>query len=639
MFHAPTGRTRLATRRLVGDENSVTSNGLGKDKLGTTATAKLIKAAAATGAATKKNHTLLKSKALTGAKSIGARPGTALATKALNAKRSASGDGNGGATVGLGFKANGSIAPKPSMIRPSKARSASAEPPSVTAASTIPTAHTYSTRLRMARGSGPGTNHHTINGRLGVMRSRSASATNTRPGPTVRPGLRSKGSAASLSHSRSLRVVRGQRSTDSMVVTDLITPAAITDSSTGCSDEAGSVDEDSVVSTTSTQSHPKPMARHDSQTTVVGDAELTTTEHEDAAMDLDDKVNKDHCGVHLSKHTHLDGDEDDHCRRLAMDDQSDTASVQTVTEANSALEIEGAKAEDKTSLEFIMAHFQEDIDPYDTTMVPEYCNDIFTYLRQLEVRMLPSPTYMDKQHELEWNMRSILVDWLVQVHWRFCLLPETLFLCVNYIDRFLSHKAVSLEKLQLVGATALLIAAKFEEIHVPSISDFVYMVDNAYTCDEIMKAERFMISLLGFDLAFPGPMSFLRRISKADDYDIQTRTLAKYLIEVTIMDQRFLPFTASKVAAAGHFLARRLLNKGSWTDAHVYYSEYTEAMLQDVLKVLIDLLGNYKSHRAIYDKYSDRKFMKASLFVRQWLATNPAESLLTSAPAPQDARS
>ncbi|KAJ1970423.1 B-type cyclin, partial [Dimargaris xerosporica] len=445
------------------------------------------------------------------------------------------------------------------------------------------------------------------------------------------------GSATSLSHSRSLRAVRSQRSTDSMVVTDLITPAATTDSSTGCSDEAGSVDEDSVSTTGPAQGQPKPMARHDSQTTVVGDADLTTSEHRDAAMDVDDKVHENHHEAYTSKHTYFD--DGDQCHRIVMDDQSDTASVQTVTEVSGTLAAEDTKAVDKTSLEFIMAHFQEDVDPHDTTMVPEYCDDIFTYLRHLEVRMLPSPTYMDKQHELEWNMRSILVDWLVQVHWRFCLLPETLFLCVNYIDRFLSHKAVSLEKLQLVGATALLIAAKFEEIHVPSISDFVYMVDNAYTCDEIMKAERFMISLLEFDLAFPGPMSFLRRISKADDYDIQTRTLAKYLIEVTIMDQRFLPFTASKVAAAGHFLARRMLNKGPWTEAHVYYSEYTEAMLQDVLKALIDILGNYKSHRAIYDKYSDRKFMKASLFVRQWLATNPAESLLASAPASQDAQS
>ncbi|RKP39493.1 cyclin-like protein [Dimargaris cristalligena] len=258
-------------------------------------------------------------------------------------------------------------------------------------------------------------------------------------------------------------------------------------------------------------------------------------------------------------------------------------------------------------------------------MVPEYTTEIFTYMRKMEIRMKPLANYMDTQSELEWKMRGILIDWLVQVHLRFRLLPETLFLCVNYIDRFLSLKVISLEKLQLVGVVALLIAAKFEEIQVPSINDFVYMVDNAYTIEEVMKAERFMLSLLNFDLGFPGPMSFLRRISKADDYDIQTRTLAKYLIEVTIMDEQFLPFVTSHTAAAGHFLARQMLNKGEWTDAHVFYSGYTESMLAEVTQLLLQNLANPKSHSTIYEKYADRKFMKASVFVQQWMTANHPE--------------
>ena len=61
-------------------------------------------------------------------------------------------------------------------------------------------------------------------------------------------------------------------------------------------------------------------------------------------------------------------------------------------------------------------------------------------------------------------MRGILTDWLVQVHVRFRLMPETLFLCINIIDRFLSVRVVSLAKLQLVGITCLFITAKVEEI-------------------------------------------------------------------------------------------------------------------------------------------------------------------------------
>ena len=161
-------------------------------------------------------------------------------------------------------------------------------------------------------------------------------------------------------------------------------------------------------------------------------------------------------------------------------------------------------------------------------------------------------------------MRAVLMDWLVQVHGRFSLLPETLFLTINYIDRFLSYKAVSIGKLQLVGATALLIAAKYEEINCPSLEEIVFMVDGSYSVDEILEAERFMLSMLGFELGWPGPMSFLRRISKADEYDLETRTLAKYFLEVTIMDERFVASPPSFVAAGAHCISRLMLKKGDW---------------------------------------------------------------------------
>lgn len=178
--------------------------------------------------------------------------------------------------------------------------------------------------------------------------------------------------------------------------------------------------------------------------------------------------------------------------------------------------------------------------------------------------MTPNPHYMEIQTEIQWSMRSVLMDWLIQVHNRFALLPETLFLTVNYIDRFLSVKIVSLGKLQLVGATAIFVAAKYEEINCPSVQEIVYMVDSGYTVDEILKAERFMLSMLGFELGWPGPMSFLRRISKADDYDLETRTLAKYFLEVTIMDERFVGCPPSFVAAGAHCLSRLILKKGDW---------------------------------------------------------------------------
>ncbi|TAQ88610.1 hypothetical protein B7494_g3046 [Chlorociboria aeruginascens] len=254
---------------------------------------------------------------------------------------------------------------------------------------------------------------------------------------------------------------------------------------------------------------------------------------------------------------------------------------------------------------------------WDTSMVAEYGDEIFSYMRELEIRMLPNAHYMDNQAEIQWSMRSVLMDWLIQVHHRFSLLPETLFLCVNYIDRFLSCKIVSLGKLQLVGATAIFVAAKYEEINCPSVSEIVYMVDGGYTVDEILKAERFMLTMLQFELGWPGPMSFLRRISKADDYDLESRTLAKYFLEVTIMDERFVGSPPSYIAAGAHCFSRLMLKKGDWTPAHVYYSGYTWTQLRPLVSMIMGCCENpQKHHSAVFEKYSDRRYKRASLFVQ-----------------------
>jgi G2/mitotic-specific cyclin 2 len=177
---------------------------------------------------------------------------------------------------------------------------------------------------------------------------------------------------------------------------------------------------------------------------------------------------------------------------------------------------------------------------------------------------MPNPNYMDSQKELQWKMRIILVDWLIDVHNKFRLLPETLYLAVNIIDRFLSLRVVSLVKLQLVGITSMFIAAKYEEIIAPSVKNFVYMADNGYSEPEILKAERYVLQVLDFNLQYPSPMSFLRRCSKAEQYDVQTRTLAKYLMEISLVDHQFLVFTPSLVAASGIYLARKMLDRGPW---------------------------------------------------------------------------
>lgn len=87
---------------------------------------------------------------------------------------------------------------------------------------------------------------------------------------------------------------------------------------------------------------------------------------------------------------------------------------------------------------------------------------------------------MKQQNDINEKMRAILIDWLIEVHLKFKLLPETLFLTINLIDRYLQKEVVKRNKLQLIGVTAMLIASKYEEIYAPEVRDFVYITDKAY---------------------------------------------------------------------------------------------------------------------------------------------------------------
>lgn len=168
---------------------------------------------------------------------------------------------------------------------------------------------------------------------------------------------------------------------------------------------------------------------------------------------------------------------------------------------------------------------------------------------------------MTEQIELSWNMRGILTDWLIQVHSLFRLLPETLYLAINILDRFLSARLVSVGKLQLVGVACMFIAAKTEEIVAPSASNFLYCADAAYTEEEIIRAETYVLKTIDWNLSYPNPIHFLRRVSKADAYDVQARTVGKYLLEIACVEWRLLAVAPSLQAAAALWLARLILGR------------------------------------------------------------------------------
>ncbi|KAH3686074.1 hypothetical protein WICPIJ_002954 [Wickerhamomyces pijperi] len=258
-------------------------------------------------------------------------------------------------------------------------------------------------------------------------------------------------------------------------------------------------------------------------------------------------------------------------------------------------------------------------DSDDPLMVSEYVNDIFDYLHVSETKNLPDPTYLTWQEHMKPRMRAILVDWLVEVHLRFRLLPESLFLAINIMDRVISKVVVEVDKLQLLATGSLFIAAKYEEVYSPSVKNYAYVTDGGYTEQQILDTERFILQMLEFDLSYPNPMNFLRRISKADDYDLETRTVGKYFLEITTIENDFIGLKPSECAAAAMYLSRKMLGRHEWDSTLVHYSGgYTKEMLAGTVEKLMKYLSGTVVHEEFFKKYASKKYMKSSILARQW---------------------
>ncbi|NXM96752.1 CCNB2 protein, partial [Sylvia borin] len=260
----------------------------------------------------------------------------------------------------------------------------------------------------------------------------------------------------------------------------------------------------------------------------------------------------------------------------------------------------------------------EDIDAEDwenPQLCSDYVKDIYLYLRELELQQSVRPHYLDGR-VTNGRMRAILVDWLVQVHSRFRLLQETLYMCVAIMDRFLQSYPVPRKKLQLVGVTALLVASKYEEILSPDIADFVYITDNAYTSNEIREMEMIILKELNFDLGRPLPIHFLRRASKAGEADAKQHTLAKYLMELTLIDYDMVHHRPSEIAAAALCLSQKVLGHNKWGTKQHYYTGYAEDSLvmtmKHMAKNVVKVNEKLTKYTAIKNKYASSKLLTIS---------------------------
>jgi len=319
-------------------------------------------------------------------------------------------------------------------------------------------------------------------------------------------------------------------------------------------------------------------------------------------------------------------------KRKSSSEKSDSMEIDAHStpqvEEDVEMEVESVAVQQGFSTKNLCLFNVEDIDTEDIDdpqLVVEYVNEIYEYMRLMEKQQAIKKAYLDgKIGAILPKMRTVLVEWLVEVHQQFSLLQETLYLSVAILDRYMQVAAekVPRKSLQLVGVTAMFIAAKYEEMYAPEIGDFVYITDNAYTQNQIRDTEIKIMTVLKFDMGRPLPLHFLRRNSKAGQVDATSHTLAKYVMELTLLEYQFAHVLPSEIAAAALAFSLKALDVEEkplselWNETLRYYSQYelkdiSEIIQQVASMVLTTTRAPEKSKLlAIRKKYANKKFGK-----------------------------
>ena len=305
------------------------------------------------------------------------------------------------------------------------------------------------------------------------------------------------------------------------------------------------------------------------------------------------------------------------------------------------LKIDNSKKNKTISYKFneMATDFEYDYTYFDITklklnpQIPkDYLNIIYHNLLSEEDRgTIPNPDYQKiiSQKEINEHMRSILIDWLIDVHYKFGFTDETLYMTVLIIDRYISYKPIQKAKFQLLGITALLLSCKHEEIVLPKIEDFIYITDNAYKKTDVFDMENDILDVLNFSLLFPSPIKFYEYLALKFNFDKKKFLTGKYLMESFMVDLKYVKYRASVIAAACVYIVMKYYKMENYKD--VYNKKYynlnendinnknfrTEINVKDCAKDICIFVDNINKSNffSCKNKYASDKNEKVSLIL------------------------
>ncbi|KAG0202794.1 hypothetical protein BGX28_004775, partial [Mortierella sp. GBA30] len=265
----------------------------------------------------------------------------------------------------------------------------------------------------------------------------------------------------------------------------------------------------------------------------------------------------------------------------------------------------------------------------DLTLPPECSDKIFEHLHKMEIDLAPSIRYLKRRSDDFWDLRHFLVNKIALVHDQIGASPETLFLAINIFDRIFSKESVNFRHSHhngVVALTCLLIASKCEEecnpyVNVRTFERLLSVFDNSDPVGNIdsrafRDCEQEILSMLGYELGWPGPIPFLTRYSWVDERDPRARGIAEYILEIILLLPSFVVYKPSVQAAAAMHLGRCIMSRCDWSETMIEQSGYTFEQLKPVV---VNMIASLKKpvvpHTVAYRKHFGRSTLLVSEYV------------------------
>lgn len=249
---------------------------------------------------------------------------------------------------------------------------------------------------------------------------------------------------------------------------------------------------------------------------------------------------------------------------------------------------------------------------------PHYAWESYQYDREREIELRTSK-YLELpelNQQITPRLRARFVDWLVLIQNDFRLDHEPLYMAVKLVDQYLSKKTVLKQNLELLFITSIFVSVKFEyRPDFVTIPELLHEFGDKYHRRQIINYEIDILSTLNFDIRFPLSYSFLRRYGRCTNATMKTLTLARYILETSLLEYDMIDELESKKAAASLLLSNKMLfHEIAWDEAAEFYTGYKEKELEPLAIQLNEIISRPFDRKvgAIKRKYTSEIFLSVA---------------------------